>query len=290
MNKKNKIGASIPFDYFLNTPESKNALIMKEKISNSNSLLEHFNHCGINYIELRGVGYNASSDSIKEISEKLWGKGFKLTVHTDLPENIINENLESNFTFLKQIIKSIDQFQEELILVIHLYAWNSQKDKELLEKYINNMNLIAKFIESEKIPIKFAIELNRGGINNGPDKTYNGLIKFKNNITSDKIGLCWDFGHAYSNMQKNTIPLIPPDDFLKNVIQTHIHGVSKDDVTHCPLNKTNLPLLDYMQALIRNKYNGVYNLEINPIQLPQHNSLDIYKQNAIYINDILNNR
>jgi sugar phosphate isomerase/epimerase len=174
--------------------------------------------------------------------------------------------------------------------VVHSYAENSYSYSGLLEKAACNINIIAKALEREKLPINFAVELNRGAIDAAPGTTYDGLIELNNRINSEKIGFCWDFGHAYSNMLKNSIPLNPPHDFINKVIHTHIHGVDKNDTTHCPLDETNLPLVDYIKPLIKASYNGIYNLEINPEQLPEANAVDIYVENVNRIKKILKER
>ena len=282
-----KIGISIPFDYFAVVPQSKTALILHQKIGNYRCFLEKLHDSEVNFIELRGVIYNTPDYIIKNICQELWEKGFSLSIHTDLPEKVIDEDSNLNFTFLKKIIGQINNFQEKLILVIHSYSKKSCNYYDLLEKSARNISLIAKIIETEKLPINFAIELTRGAIETTPGTTYDSLLQLNDKINSEKIGFCWDFGHAYSNMLKNTIPLTPPQAFTSKVVHTHIHGVDKNDTTHCPLNETNLPLGDYMEPLIKNHYNGIYNLEINPEQLPEANALDIYVENVNRIKEIL---
>jgi len=282
-----KIGISVPFDYFTDAPQSKNALILHRKIGDFSCFLAKLHDCEVDFIELRGVIYNTSDDIINDICHRLWKDGFSLSIHTSLPEEVIDENSSLNFTFLKQIINQINNFQEKMILVVHSYAEKSYRYSGLLEKSACNINIIAETLEREKLPINFAVELNRGAIDDAPGTTYDGLLQLNNRINSEKVGFCWDFGHAYSNMLKNTIPLNPPQDFIKKVIHTHIHGVDKNDITHCPLDETNLPLVDYIEPLIKARYNGIYNLEINPEQLPEANALDIYVKNVNSIKKIL---
>ena len=72
-------------------------------------------------------------------------------------------------------------------------------------------------------------------------------------------------GHFYYHAIKNVgdPTLLPSEDFLKNVIHTHIHG-TLDGNTHFPLTEEyELPIESYVDALGIG-YEGLYNLELEP--------------------------
>jgi sugar phosphate isomerase/epimerase len=55
--------------------------------------------------------------------------------------------------------------------------------------------------------------------------------------------------------------MFPSGDFLKRVIHTHIHDISRDGATHFPLTSGILPLSECLDRLANEKYQGYLNFE-----------------------------
>jgi len=79
--------------------------------------------------------------------------------------------------------------------------------------------------------------------------------------------ICWDFGHYYYNLIhfNDDSQQLPPREFLKRTINTHIHGLNPgQQKTHDKLDHSNsLIYKKYIEALQDIGYSGTYNLEFH---------------------------
>lgn len=272
---------SIPFDFFTEEPQSGAALILKNHFGTYQDFLPQLSGAGVNSIELRSLGYRTDKETVENISRKLWKLGFCISIHSAVPEN---ERMDaySFLSFLENTLPHMGSFQEDLILVIHSYRGSDFSYEYLLNKSVKAIQIIAEYIEQKKLPLKIALELNRGKREYDPSTSYEGLLELKAMIGhSGSVGFCWDFGHAYSNHLNGIIPIGAPAEFISAVIQTHIHGVSKDDKTHCLLSENNLPLGQFISQLNRAKYDRTFNLEINPGEIPPGANAIVSIKNSI---------
>jgi sugar phosphate isomerase/epimerase len=276
-----KIGISIAYDYFIDAPRSEAALILKEHIGDYRKFLSYLQDMGVASIELRGLEWNIDKDTVEKIFRKLWESGFSISIHSSLPEKEC-VNPHSYLLFLKEILPQIHSFQKNLIIVLHSHRDSNSSYDELLNQSANAINSIAAYLDRGNLPLKLAIELNRGKKEQDPSVTYEGLLKLYSMIEcNSNVGFCWDFGHAYSNFSNGIISLEASEKFVSRVIHTHIHGVSKDDKTHCILSPDNLPLNDYLKQLKTAGYEGIFNLEINPQRMIEKKDILPALENSI---------
>ncbi len=206
---------------------------------------------GVRSIELRSIGGNEDPETVREVTEKIWKHNMTVTVHG---------HVHSEETAVSDVIGPIegvlsDLKQKEIIVTVHPTAYDNVKILETLSDYITENSL----------PVRIALENNRFM----PDKSRGDCIGFVVDIVEkvnrENIGICFDMGHYYYNClidSPEDTEILPPKEFLRRVIHTHIHALSAEKSTHFPLIEGNiLPLKKYLEAL-GHGYFGAYNIEI----------------------------
>jgi sugar phosphate isomerase/epimerase len=115
-----------------------------------------------------------------------------------------------------------------------------------------------------QMPVLFALENNRVHSNESSIVTCEGVLSIVEEINLPNVGICWDFGHTYSNYVNfpEVAELTYPEPFIKRVVHTHIHAY--EGRTHFPfMGKAALPLDQYCNQLVQVEYKGIYNLELD---------------------------
>ena len=244
----NKIGYSLPFDF-----------VSGESISEYNTIFGSVEEClfalqsaGVDSIELRCVDPTASVAVTRKAFDKITKYEMLTTIHGNLPE--IGSGI-----YLMPAISALP-IDDECIVTLHSYAGTDCS----LEWYIDEtVSAMRKLLENTEDNIKFALEINRAKSYNDPGVTYKGLINMIDTIGSERIGACWDFGHAASNIHNGVMDLLPPDEFPGKVIHTHIHDLSDEAKTHFPLTCGRIPLQIFNDLLLNTGYAGCFNLEFS---------------------------
>ncbi len=138
--------------------------------------------------------------------------------------------------------------------------------EECREQTIERLKEWSGMIERDHQPIFLALEINRSKGKIDPTTTTRNVAQIVSKVASDRVGICWDMGHFYSNSLHIQEPDVISKAFLNKVIHTHIHGVSEQG-THAPLvAPAGLPLEEYLSLL--DDYQGIYNLEFNFAKFP----------------------
>lgn len=231
------IGTSLPFDFLTG---------QNNIYGNADSFLEELKKHGVASVEIRSVRAKADPKDVLKAANLLISHGFAITIHSSVKseETAVNDifrPLSEVFAILKQ---------PELTVTIHPINGDNAAMLTSLSDYIRVNNL----------PVRIALENNRLM----PDKSRGDCVAFATDIVSrvdrDEIGICFDMGHFCWYTDGETVP---PREFAKKVIHTHIHALS-DGKTHFPLDCA-LPLKEYISSLPHSYY-GVYNIELDPLR------------------------
>ena len=235
------IGVSLPFKWLLTgegLPHDRDSLLDSLKQNNVRS------------IELRTVKPSCSADDVKNIAEMLWSKGFMITVHGKA--NSVESAVSDIFEPLKSVLNVL--CQPSLNVTIHPIDGDNAK----------MLTVLSNHIRENRLSVTIALENNRLL----PDKTEGDSAELVLNAVAEvdrpEIGICFDFGHYIYYRAKNRPDepyLLPPKEFFKRVIHTHIHGLSGLK-THFPLDGQNMPLGEIFNKLSF-EYFGLYNLELD---------------------------
>lgn len=256
------IGLSLPYSYVSGNPVESDSIFKSNFGNPDNALSEFSTH--FEYVELGHFGIHSPADQIVSAVRKIWDHGLKVSLHPALPPQMVGKTLPEIYPWLEQLLPEIEKHQNKLMLNVHALAAKEGDEQQLRRDTVTNLKWLVRLIETEKQPLKIAIELNRSKGEIDPCTTYDGVLDIYNQVNSPILGIGWDIGHTYVNYQNGLIPRLPQEEFLRGIIHTHIHDIGPDGSTHWPLVIGTVPLEEYMSQLYQRGYDGLYIIELQP--------------------------
>ena len=256
----NKSGISLPWDYLSDSCISKEAVEIKRGFGTARVFLSLLKAEGVSSIELRHRKKDLSRDELYKAAETVVNAGFSITIHGDalpVPEDFDYDNL---FPWNKIIQSLHKDFGNTVTVTFHpiiaednedLSAKLTSETLKILSRYQNN-SIYSYVLENQR---------SKGYID--PAVSFEGVVNMVKKIPDNKIGICWDMGHSYSNTVNYNHPLFPPKEFLERVTHTHIHDLGPTGRTHWPFKENNVPLKENIELLKSAGYSGIYNLELS---------------------------
>lgn len=225
--------------------------------------------------EVNEVDYDAVNTSI----QKIWNAGMQITIHGDLTGDFTGDSFSDIYPSMSYVLEHFQKYQSKIVMTLHALqepSKSSEKSQdELKEHTIDMLKEWTLIVETENLPIYFALENNRNKKKSiDPGNSCKVVTEMVQRVNSKHLGICWDMGHLYSNLICETeldmqLGDLPQDDFLRKVYHTHIHGLNSLGRTHFPLTKNyDLPLELYVKALMEVGYKGIYNLELSFERFP----------------------
>lgn len=201
-------------------------------------------------IELRAIAPSEPASNVLRVANILWDYGFQVTVHTQCKtvENAVAEMFEPLSDLLAHMR------QRELVIVQHPVVGDNAA----------MLNSLADYAESHQYPVRIALENNRKMPDGSNGDSVALVLDAVSRVNRPNVGICFDMGHFawYVHNFTDTPDALPPRDFLKRAIHTHIHAYT-EGATHFPIDEWKKPLSSYVGAL-DHKYLGVYNIELTP--------------------------
>jgi len=258
------IGLSLPHGYLcgaISTPSSRS---IYEPFGPAAAAMELFRRHGVRAIEIRHFPEMVRADLIVQGCRAILQAGLQVTLHPATPSSTSASRLADLFPWIGDVLQQLAGNQESLLLTMHGYAQAHGDEVELSNRTQALFTSLADLAERESAPVTFALELSRAKGVVDPANNYTVTADLCARIDRDRVGICWDWGHGYSNVLKGSMEPDLPEAFLERVIHTHIHGVGPTGRTHWPLNRSRLPLAQYAAALLDRGYHGVFTLELSP--------------------------
>jgi sugar phosphate isomerase/epimerase len=226
--------------------------------------MELFRRHGVQAIEIRHFPETVPAELIVEGCGVILQEGLQVNLHPAIPATTSASRLGEVFPWVGDVLQRLAGRQEGLLLTMHGYAQAHGDEVELSNRTKALLVSLADLAERESAPVTFALELSRAKGVVDPANSYTGAAALCAKIDRARVGICWDWGHGYSNILKGSMEPDLPEAFLERVIHTHIHGVGPTGRTHWPLNRSRLPLAQYVAALLDRGYRGVFTLELSP--------------------------
>jgi len=215
------------------------------------SFLARLRGAGCTHIELRAVRRNTPPETVTGAVRAVQEAGFSLTAHGILTD----EPAELFWARLLPVLSA----ENNLCVTVH--SASSREETLLLLRRMGEYALI------HHPGARLALENNRS--KKGDNIALVECAGVANTVKEadlPSLGTCWDFGHFHWDHLTHPALLpdpLPPEEFLKRTVHTHIHSVFSD-TTHFPLTMGELPLKSFILALKKTGYSGVYNLEPEP--------------------------
>ncbi len=213
---------------------------------------------GVGSIELRAVKPDFSPEYVGALARAVQGARLGLTVHAVMSGD---GKKEAVLTPLARILGECGD--DILTVTVHALTDDCGNLSNAAERTVRSLYGICDFCEKEGFPVEICLELNRKKSEEDPSVTCESVVDMVRRVGNERLGICWDFGHYwYNRVLSGDLDTIPPEEFLRLVRHTHIHGVHKN-VTHYPLIQEDMPKLGaYINALNKAGYRGIYNIEL----------------------------
>lgn len=282
-----QIGFSFFWPMILGLADPNKPEAWQRAIPHIDETLIYLREVGIQSIELK-LTENMALKLFFRAVEKLDQLGFQVTFHAPgrfrFPEDIQHqlENLAAVANFMNS------QFQQKPIIVIHSLNSKTQSRAELFDQTIDYLKRLVHYPGS--IRARFALEILRNRTDSEKihiGDSYSEVLEILTSVGDQKIGICWDFGHANAMYQRGIQNEFPPPEFLKKVIHCHVHDCSNQK-THLPLGMGSVPIEQNIELLRQYNYNGILNLELVPHKVDDPwNFLDYVRRSAETITKLL---
>ncbi|WP_413375384.1 sugar phosphate isomerase/epimerase family protein [Alkalihalobacillus sp. 1P02AB] len=229
--------------------------------------IDYLQSLGVTSIEVRIYDQAACYDDFQEVLSIIQNKGLNITVHGELLKTVVGSQVRTDYPSLLPLLANLNK---PIMMPIHASQGYEEgvdyaaRTTQILQAWANELNANTK-------QIQFAVENNRVKKVNDPGNTIRGILEIVETLDREDVGICFDMGHYYSNIQhgKEDAPFVLEEDpllnvFCKRVVHTHIHGINSEGTTHFPIWKdSDLLLHSFVQLLEQNNYKGIYNLELS---------------------------
>ena len=205
---------------------------------------------GVRGVELRAVWSDTDPHEVLSVANLLWDYGFCVTVHSGC--ETAGNAVEKVFSPLALMLAHLRQ--RSLTVTLHPIAGDN----------VAMLRNLADHAKAKGYPVKIALENNRR-MPDGTDGDSAALVlDAVKGAERDNVGICFDMGHYawYAANFLDDPDALPPREFLRRVIHTHIHAYD-EGTTHYPLRTWRAPYKNYIEALAFG-YFGIYNLELEP--------------------------
>lgn len=261
-----KIGFSLYADKFLSPTRWENRKEWFYNFSSITDILSCLKKEGVRYIEIK-LPADFAIEDIRTGLGTLVEHGFEYTFHApnglDFPEQV-----EAYLQQLHAIARiSESQFKRSTLFVIHGLSHTGLDKVNLLRQTTEYIRRLLADLDDTKF--KFVFENLRDPVLNGKKRSgtsYAEVLYIQKMIQSNRLGICWDFGHSYAQAERGVHERVPPPEFINQVWHTHVHDYEKN-TTHIPLGHGSVPYQFYIQRLLEVGFDGIFNLELNPRRL-----------------------
>jgi sugar phosphate isomerase/epimerase len=257
-----EIGISTGWNFVSGKNQGEESQLTLASFGSVESYLQYIKDLGVTSIELRKFDPGLNENEVGKICKNLKSNNFSITIHGEMDENNLDLDLEATFPWLKGVLKVYNERQ--IIIVVHPIEGHNKTQDEYRRLTVWKIKKITDTLERAHLNVQLALEINQFKAGkNSPGFTCAGILEIVTAVNSDQLGICFDFGHTWSNIRRGFLSKTIPDEFLNCVIHTHIHDLSSEGQTHWPLTSGNVPVEEYVKLLAARQFNGVLNLELN---------------------------
>jgi sugar phosphate isomerase/epimerase len=257
-----EIGITANWDFISGKNQTEESRITLESFDSVESYLQFIKEMGVTSIELKKVATAPNDNFVSDICKNLKKNDFSLTIHGDVSENHLDLDLYSTFPWLKAVVGVYNE--KPLLIVVHPIEGTRRTQDEYHQLTVAKIKNMTDTVTRDNLKVKIALEINQFVTTlASPGFTYDGILKIVTEVNSEHLGICFDFGHTWSNIRRGFMGQTIPDQFLNRVIHTHIHDLSLEYKTHWPLTFNNVPVAEYIRLLTERSYQGVLNLELD---------------------------
>lgn len=256
------IGATLPMDFLTGNMEAKNMDLWAGMYGTPTACLEAIKELGVTSIELRGVTKHTRPAQLREAMEVILDSGLMPTIHAWLPRD---------FAVLRALLDEADAalyrhgVKRVVPVTVHGYSYGeSTPEEEAAEDTVLGLKTLRSELWGRDTLFIAAFEICRDKGFGGVGNSFASVYQIAREAGFKDLGICWDVGHSLSNHLYQGHVLMPPAEFIKEVVHTHIHGVGTNKRTHAYFSPGDSYIADCVGVLMDVGYQGIYNLELYP--------------------------
>lgn len=260
------MGMSLLPEFLLGIPSCRNESRLLEEFGSVKNMLGRLRDGGVGSIEIRGIKADDREDYVKRLTQIILKEDLDVSIHGKITGE--NESFLEAYPCMKEYCEQLEREGKSSVFVIHSFFG---KDGDL-DYYTEKTKRVIRNWCRDDLPLVFALEINRYRDDRvDPSAWVESLMEIMESAPEKNCGLCFDFGHYYYNhtIRQGDYTRIPPPDFLKRTVHTHVHGLKDLQTHHLFETERDLPLIPYIEALKNNGYGGIYNLEFSFERIPE---------------------
>jgi sugar phosphate isomerase/epimerase len=259
-----KIGLSLPINYLIGNVSNNENMWWQEIYGSVSECLRSLKELGVTSVEINKICAKTPPIQLRHAVEAIRNAGLGVTVHGWLPKMEAESCIPLGILELEKPL--IEHEQQGIIpFTVHSHESNMHTcERQILEQTLHDLNLLARASAKNSVFI-LALELCRLKERQSVGTTFAEVLFVAKQIGFRNLGLCWDVGHSQANYHGEKDCRLPGEEFVKNVIHTHIHDIGPDGRTHGPVLADQGYVKDCIDILKNSGYNGIYNLELSPI-------------------------
>ena len=266
-----KVGVSLPLEYVAGCEGAVSAGPWLAAFGEPRQGLATLRHWGVTHVELRDLNAGTPAAALKAAWLALLREGLLPTIHCATPAQSC-PRIEDAFPALAEGL-AVHGPRAPVTLTMHALAGLEKSSSDYAEQTVEVLTSLAAGIASRGVPVRLALENNRQGQRLDPSTTCEGMLAMLHGLAGPVVGVCWDFGHMWANIELWGAAATPPVAFVRRVIHAHVHAF--DGATHRPLASGMAPLKRWVAMLTGENYRGVYNLELSPNRTTRGLALDV---------------
>ncbi len=260
-----RIGCTLPLEFVAGSLQFGSDDRWEEMYSSSQACLTVLKELGVDSIEI-AISASSSVEHIRNAVHNILDMELGLTVHAWLPTQV-------DHSWLDLWIKPISQkacengYDRAIVLIIHgNRALTSLSPAENTQRTVRNLQELSRILENEYGSVTFipALELCRSRESGPVGTTFDEIYRITAHVGFEHTGICWDIGHSMSNYLQQRDRYMPSQEFVEQVVHTHVHGIGPNNRTHFHISADDVYVFQCVDMLQSAGYTGVLNLELYP--------------------------
>ncbi|MBQ7922949.1 MAG: TIM barrel protein [Clostridia bacterium] len=244
-----RFGCTVRLDFFSEN-RGKSAEELYNAFGGTDALFTFLGD-NVDSVELHTVSEHTDLGLLEKAVSVCREHGLSCTYHGTLIHYTAPENFFSPFEYL------LDKGLASMCnITVH-----PQDNYERIEPILREL---CDYADKKDLSIRICLENQRVKKAEMTCGTCADVVDIVSRIHSDRLKICFDFGHRKSNAEKfGEEADIVPEEFYSRAGHTHIHSYD-EGTTHFPIHVGKVQLHTNLLALFRNGYGGVLNLELCP--------------------------
>ena len=258
------IGVTLPMAFLAGDtePKLKSMDLWADMYGTPTACLEAIKELGVTSIELRGVTKHTWPAELRQAMEVILDSGLMPTIHAWLPRD---------FAVLRALLDEADAalyrhgVTRTVPVTVHGYSYGeSMPEEEAARDTVLGLKTLRSELQDRDTRFIPAFEICRDKGSGGVGNSFDSVYRIASEAGFEELGICWDVGHSLSNHLYQGHVLMPPTEFVEQVVHTHIHSVGTNKRTHSYFGPGDAYIADCISLLKEAGYQGIYNLELYP--------------------------